>query len=102
MRRGLLDSRRYENNSYLVFDENIFLVPVDNLRGDLEPLKDSNEPAKPNVARAQKNLALLASYDIPQTGPDVEINSRHVNFSQISRVVHVSEDHIDIFRGANA
>lgn len=86
----------------LVLDENAFFIPKNNFCGELEGLEESDVSSEPDISSSEKNLTFLASDDFVQTRSDVEINSGEIDFSKVASVVHVREDHVDVFRRANS
>lgn len=85
-----------------MLDENTIFVPVENFRGQLESLKDSDEFTEPHVTGTQENLTLLTSDDFVESRSDVKINSRKVNFSQVAGIVHMRKNHVHVSRSANS
>ena len=85
-----------------MLDENVVIVPVANFCSDFKPREDTDEFTETNIASAEKNLSILALDNIVKTRPDVEIDSREINLSKVSGVIHVSQNHVNIFRRANS
>lgn len=86
----------------LVLDKNAFFIPKNYFCAELECLEESDVSSESDICSSEKDLTLLASDDFVQTRSDVEVNSGEINFSKIASVVHVREDHVDIFRCANS
>lgn len=86
----------------LMLNKNAVLVPIRDFRCNFESLEDPDELAEANVGGAQKNLPALTSNDFVKPGSNVKVDSRHVDFPQVASVVHVSEDHVDIFGRADS
>lgn len=86
----------------LVLDENAFFIPKNNFCGELEGLEESNVSSESDICSSEEDLTFLASNNFVQTRSDIEINSGKIDFSEIASVVHVCEDHVDIFCRANS
>lgn len=103
-----------------MLDKDIVFVPIDDLGGQLESREKSDVPAKPDGAGTQQDLSLLTLHDIVQTSsvgeecvsavhtlevpallPDIKVNARHIDLSEVSSVVHVGQYHINVAGCAN-
>lgn len=64
--------------------KNVVIIPVKNFRRQLESREDSDVLPESNTRSTQKNLPVLASYNLVKSRSDVEVDSSEINFTEVA------------------
>lgn len=79
-----------------VLHEDGALVPVDDLRRDAIGAEWPDEATVPNGGRSLDHRTALADNHSVETAAFVEVGARKVDFTQVSSIVHVEEQRVQV------